>query len=501
MAFLSICIPTYNRGYYLENTLKSLIKDETFLNTDDIEIVISDNCSFDNTEDVCKRFAELFPDKIKYYRQDKNVNDRNFIDILYKAEGTFAKLHNDNLFFMKGALKNIVDILKANQDSSLVFLTNEKLKNKKTEIEQYTNADDTLWNLSVKATWIGGLCVKTDVYNSVENPYRFSNLKLAQLDVLSRIISEKVLILNGDLQSGQKITHKGGYNIAEVFGQNYLTILLQLLAEGYISSKTFNKLKKDVIKHINAYYFDSGKKYNFFKTGYFRYLLKYYKFCPYFYFEFLFARIDVLFKNIFNFVYSCQKNEEHKKHIIFNIIKFSTKRKNGKITVGKYTYGAIKALFGSSDDSRLVIGNFCSIAPDVKFIVSSEHNYKTISTYPFKVCVLGDEFEALSKGDIIVKDDVWIGANSIILSGVTLNQGTVVAAGSVVTKDTPPYSIVGGNPARVIKYRFSNKIIEKLLKVDYSNLDKDKISKNINLLYKEINEENVDKIIEVINEK
>ena len=84
-----------------------------------------------------------------------------------------------------------------------------------------------------------------------------------------------------------------------------------------------------------------------------------------------------------------------------------------------------------------------------------------------------DEFDGLdsfSKGPIVIEDDVWIGFGSIILSGVKLSQGTVVGAGSVVTKSTDPYSIVAGNPAKLIKKRFSDEIIKRLINIDLSNV-------------------------------
>lgn len=103
--------------------------------------------------------------------------------------------------------------------------------------------------------------------------------------------------------------------------------------------------------------------------------------------------------------------------------------------------------------------------------------------------------EARSKGSIVIKDDVWVGANSLILSGVTIGQGAVVAAGSVVTKDVPPYAIVGGNPAKIIRYRFEEKIIKKLLKIDYSKINPDKIIPNIKYWYEQVTEKNIDELL------
>lgn len=163
-----------------------------------------------------------------------------------------------------------------------------------------------------------------------------------------------------------------------------------------------------------------------------------------------------------------------------------------QVKVGNFTYGALHVIL-DNDVNRLKIGNFCSIAPDVVFIPGSEHCLKTISTFPFKVKCLGQmEGEAISKGDIIVEDDVWIGYRATIMSGVHIGQGAVVAAGAVVTKDVPPYAIVGGVPAKVNKYRFSDDIISELLKIDYSKLDSTMIENNLDCLYRPL--ENVEQI-------
>ena len=108
---------------------------------------------------------------------------------------------------------------------------------------------------------------------------------------------------------------------------------------------------------------------------------------------------------------------------------------------------------------------------------------------------LGEEREAYSNGPIVINDDVWIATDSIILSGVNVGKGAVIAAGSVVVKDVPPYSIVGGNPAKVIKYRFEQNIIDKLMKIDLSSIDKSINQENIELFYRNLDEEVFDEII------
>ena len=135
--------------------------------------------------------------------------------------------------------------------------------------------------------------------------------------------------------------------------------------------------------------------------------------------------------------------------------------------IGKYTYG--KPLISRSDrTTRLMIGSYCSIADDVCFLLGGEHRTDWVTTYPFNV--LFSEAKHItghpaSKGDIIVGNDVWIGRGAVILSGVAIGDGAVIAAEAVVTKSVDPYTIVGGNPARIIRKRFRQDQIDNLLKI------------------------------------
>nr|WP_275298384.1 hypothetical protein [Clostridium sp. YIM B02555] len=119
--------------------------------------------------------------------------------------------------------------------------------------------------------------------------------------------------------------------------------------------------------------------------------------------------------------------------------------------------------------------------------------------YPYKVRKFNYLFEALTKGPLIIDDEVWIGDKALILSGVHIGKGAIVAAGSVVVHDVPPYAIVGGNPAKVIKYRFSSTIINKIMSINLSEMN---ISiEDIEYLYKNITEENVDELVEYFKRK
>ena len=168
-----------------------------------------------------------------------------------------------------------------------------------------------------------------------------------------------------------------------------------------------------------------------------------------------------------------------------------------KVVVGKKTYGEIHVTDFSPSDTKLYIGSYCSIAPNVRFLLGGEHQLYSVSTYPFKVLCFGESREAGSKGDIVVKDDVWIGDGAIICSGVTIGQGAVIAAGSVVTKNVEPYSIVGGNPAKILKWRFDQSIRDRLILLDVSTIYEKFQRKDLSLIYSKLDFDNLEKILKL----
>lgn len=154
------------------------------------------------------------------------------------------------------------------------------------------------------------------------------------------------------------------------------------------------------------------------------------------------------------------------------------------VIVGNGTYGQLNVRHFGNQSEKLKIGNYCSIGPNVSFILGGEHDYLRISTYPFSVKYGIEQSDSITRGPILVDDDVWIGYGATIMSGVSIGQGAVVAAGAVVTKNVPPYAIVGGVPAKVIKYRFDSEMINSLLKINYSKLTKTQIQSHIEELNK-----------------
>ena len=169
--------------------------------------------------------------------------------------------------------------------------------------------------------------------------------------------------------------------------------------------------------------------------------------------------------------------------------------KNPNIIVGDYTYyddfenvhnfeKNVKYHFDFIGD-RLIIGKFCMIASNVTFIMNgANHLTQSISSYPF--AVFGEDWKTAmegknypTKGDTIIGNDIWIGFNATIMPGVTIGDGAIIASNATVTKNVAPYTIVGGNPAKEIKKRFSNEQIETLLKQQWWNWPIERITQNV----------------------
>lgn len=165
-------------------------------------------------------------------------------------------------------------------------------------------------------------------------------------------------------------------------------------------------------------------------------------------------------------------------------------------TIGAHTYGDIE-LIDSNNSDDINIGKFTSIGPNVK-IICGNHNYKFVSNYPFKSIwntfwkPLDDIDDHIYNGVTYIGNDVWIGHSVIIKGGINISDGAVIAAGSVVTKDVPPYAIVGGSPAKILKYRFEKEQIQKLLKIKWWEWSDEKINENL----EQIMSEKIDSFIE-----
>lgn len=173
--------------------------------------------------------------------------------------------------------------------------------------------------------------------------------------------------------------------------------------------------------------------------------------------------------------------------------------------VGDFTYGAenIQAYF-EEPNAQLIIGKFCSLSK-ITVWLGGYHRHDWISTYPFGH-VHGDRLghtkhpgHPYTNGNVIIGNDVWIAHNVTIMSGVHIGDGAVIGTNSHVVKDVPPYTIVGGNPARVIKPRFEQNIIDKLLRLKWWDLPPNEISHITAILNSEPTEEKLNILLQKYN--
>ncbi|MCY4780293.1 Vat family streptogramin A O-acetyltransferase [Sphingobacterium sp. UT-1RO-CII-1] len=173
--------------------------------------------------------------------------------------------------------------------------------------------------------------------------------------------------------------------------------------------------------------------------------------------------------------------------------------KNPNIIVGEYTYyddyenvenfeKNVKYHYDFIGD-KLIIGKFCMIASGITFIMNgANHKMDGITTYPFNIFGkdwkrIEPEIEELPyKGDTVIGNDVWIGANVTIMPGIKIGDGAIIATNATVTKDVEPYAIVGGNPATLLRKRFPEQEIERLLDLQWWNWEIEKITENLEYL-------------------
>ena len=153
--------------------------------------------------------------------------------------------------------------------------------------------------------------------------------------------------------------------------------------------------------------------------------------------------------------------------------------------IGKWSYGNLTVRAFESPVAMFELGAFCSVAGGVQVFLAGEHRYDRVTSFP--LFAFWDKHRHLhghptSKGDVIIGNDVWIGAETIILSGVRIGDGAVIGTRSVVTRDIPPYAIAAGTPARVIKMRFDKKTVDRLLTIRWWEWDDERIDRAAPLL-------------------
>lgn len=159
---------------------------------------------------------------------------------------------------------------------------------------------------------------------------------------------------------------------------------------------------------------------------------------------------------------------------------------SGRLTIGRFSYGIPRVLTFGPSAPRLDIGAFCSISEGVEILLNGDHRTDWVSTYPFRAQLriegMLEDGHPRTRGPVSIGNDVWLARDALVLSGVSIGHGAVVAARAVVTRDVAPYSVVVGNPAQHAKFRFPDEQIAALLALKWWSWSEEKIRQNISLL-------------------
>ena len=376
---LSICIPTFNRCGYLYFTLKSIVEQDIFKNTYDIEIVISDNCSSDLTEEITEIFINQFPDKIIYNKNKENIGDKNFEKALALGHGEVLKLHNDNFTFNDGALEVVVNKIKEfRQEKPMIFFANGN--SRVGQSKMCANLNEFVSAASYLTTWIAAFSIWKEDFDKCEDFTKNIHTFLTQTDVLFNMSAggKKMFVFNDKIFDGQNVLKKGGYNLSKIYGKNYLSFMKKYLKDGHLDKKVYEKEKKVLLtNHIIPMRFSTSlreKEWKFKNDGYWRYLINDYWYNLYFYTSII-EIFRLLIDTEINLIgKKLNKNSYQKYWRKRNWDNESTISKNidiNKVFVGKNVKGHIDTKFSDNPNELLIIEADVQIGKEVKFVFDS----------------------------------------------------------------------------------------------------------------------------------
>lgn len=243
---LSICIPTRNRADVLKLCLDSIVEDPAF--SDEIEIIVSDNCSTDNTENVVLSYSEKNKN-IKYFKNEVDVGgDRNILLSLERGNGIFLKIHNDYSIFSKSALSFLLDLIKENIVQKPVIYFHNTCNERDAII--FTDLNDLLKKEGHGMSWIGCYGYWKEDFQNFEERDRRINTMFQQVDWFIRSFKKKkkIIYLSKNLSTRYPFKSKqGGYNFIEVHTKNYLIQFRELVNEGLLEESTIEYIKKEAL--------------------------------------------------------------------------------------------------------------------------------------------------------------------------------------------------------------------------------------------------------------
>jgi acetyltransferase-like isoleucine patch superfamily enzyme len=502
---LSICIPTFNRSSLLNKCIESIVTQEEFNNQ--VEIVISDNCSQDNTKEVVQGYQAKYSN-IKYYRNETNIGaDKNILKVLSLGHGEYLKLSNDYSILKEGSIKLIIDIILTYQSNkSVIFFSNKNIVTQN-DITECQNIDQFINRASYWITWILCFGIWKSEFDLLigrnRKEYNFPHLDLLLQNIT---LGYKPVICNVLIFNNQPISIKGGYNLFETFIKNYITLLKTYVGKNQISKSTFKNEKGKLLHNfIFPWYcnivIDKKEDYNFAVKGVNFYLINYFDIRDVLIFIYNTSKykwanrskimvLKKFKKNILNklarltyrIIYS---NEYRSLEKVEEVIKFRFLGENSRfpsqkiiknpqyISIGS-NFSALQNLrieawdeyAGEKFHPEIIIGDEVIMNTEIHIgcidkviignnvllasrIIISDHSHGEITK---EALSLPPALRPLkSKGPVIIKDNVWIGDGVAILSGVTIGENSIIGANTVVTRSIPANCVVAGNPAKIIK--------------------------------------------------
>ncbi len=285
---LSICIPTYNRAVILAESLENLHKQMHFFNDNSIEIIISDNCSTDDTTNVVNRYIKQnLP--IVYNRNKENVgSNRNFLKCIHLARGKYIWLLGDDDYLTDGSLDYLVSLLRKD-NYGLVHIRNTRRK----KIKEYTKKTTFLEKVSFMSTFMSVNIFNSDNIENIANPEKYADTFFIQIPfyinaAINSGANKNLIICGKILDCGKASGTNGGYNYFEVICKNYLYIWKDFLKFRWINNQLFTFIKRDIcwkwtIPHIYTYLLLKKLDANYNLDNSWRYIMAEYKMEPYFY--------------------------------------------------------------------------------------------------------------------------------------------------------------------------------------------------------------------------
>jgi glycosyltransferase involved in cell wall biosynthesis len=246
---LSICIPTYNRAEYLDKCIASIVSQKEF-NSEDVELVISDNASDDNTEEVVKKYKNQYKN-IFYSKNKENLADKNFPIVIGNAHGVFRKLCNDTLIFSSNSIYYMLETINKNIDKKPVLFFMSGFNGRMQEEYYIINSFDSFVRVvSYWATYIACFGIWEDDFDKLEDKFEGCSLQLWHTKVLFENIARKKesLIDNRQFFSVQTLQKKDlSYGLFEVFYKNYIGLCHKYLITQILSKSTFEHLREQLL--------------------------------------------------------------------------------------------------------------------------------------------------------------------------------------------------------------------------------------------------------------